>query len=176
MAGDRSGNKVRGRPPKPITPEKSALSLLGRALRGVREAAGLSLAEFSAWSGYSSPHLSRVEHGKATPSPELVQTYEAHFDTDGVLRSIYRTVLDEQETARLTRRGASAPVATTYVTRSARTQPGDRSEFIADLTIPDGMVVRPGAKFVKSWRIRNAGLVPWRARLLERIGQAAAPH
>lgn len=34
-------------------------------------------------------------------------------------------------------------------------------QFVADVTIPDEMEVQPGATFVKTWRIRNAGETTW---------------
>ena len=33
--------------------------------------------------------------------------------------------------------------------------------FIQDVTIPDGMIVAPGAAFTKTWRIRNEGNCVW---------------
>jgi hypothetical protein len=33
--------------------------------------------------------------------------------------------------------------------------------FIADVTIPDGMIVAPGSKFTKTWRVRNDGNCVW---------------
>jgi hypothetical protein len=38
---------------------------------------------------------------------------------------------------------------------------GDKAEFVADLTIPDGTVFAPNATFVKTWRLKNAGLTTW---------------
>ncbi|WP_232835722.1 NBR1-Ig-like domain-containing protein [Actinocorallia populi] len=46
--------------------------------------------------------------------------------------------------------------------------PGDISQFLADVTIPDGTVVSPGERFVKTWEILNAGTVTWRGRFLAR--------
>lgn len=37
----------------------------------------------------------------------------------------------------------------------------DRASFVADVTIPDGMIVQPGAQFIKTWRIRNTGTTTW---------------
>ena len=37
----------------------------------------------------------------------------------------------------------------------------DEMGYVADLTIPDGMVVRPGETFVKTWRVRNTGTTTW---------------
>lgn len=51
----------------------------------------------------------------------------------------------------------------------------DLSELVAELSIPDGSVLQPGAKFTKTWIIRNAGSVPWLGRSLRRIGGADAP-
>ncbi|TDD31873.1 hypothetical protein E1287_24930 [Actinomadura sp. KC06] len=45
---------------------------------------------------------------------------------------------------------------------------GDRSVFVADVTIPDGTVVKTGQQFVKTWELANAGSVPWRGRFLAR--------
>ncbi|GII57669.1 hypothetical protein Pth03_60580 [Planotetraspora thailandica] len=46
--------------------------------------------------------------------------------------------------------------------------PGDQSVFVADVTIPDGTVVKPGERFTKTWEIANVGTVAWRDRFLER--------
>jgi hypothetical protein len=37
------------------------------------------------------------------------------------------------------------------------------SQYVADLTIPDGTVMGPGAAFVKTWRVRNSGTCDWEA-------------
>jgi len=36
-----------------------------------------------------------------------------------------------------------------------------RATFVADVTIPDNMVMAPGTSFVKTWRIRNDGTCTW---------------
>ncbi len=33
--------------------------------------------------------------------------------------------------------------------------------FVADVTVPDGMIVAPGATFTKTWRIKNSGSCKW---------------
>ena len=35
--------------------------------------------------------------------------------------------------------------------------------FVSDVTIPDGQVIPPGSKFVKTWKIRNTGTTTWTA-------------
>jgi len=37
------------------------------------------------------------------------------------------------------------------------------SQYVADVTIPDGTIMSPGAGFVKTWRIRNSGTCDWEA-------------
>ncbi len=35
------------------------------------------------------------------------------------------------------------------------------AEFVGDVTIPDGTVIEPNAKFVKTWRLKNIGTCTW---------------
>ncbi len=37
----------------------------------------------------------------------------------------------------------------------------DRALFIADVTVPDGTVMTPGATFTKAWRLQNVGRCMW---------------
>lgn len=37
----------------------------------------------------------------------------------------------------------------------------DNAAYVADVTIPDGMEIAEGTKFVKTWRIRNTGKTTW---------------
>lgn len=46
--------------------------------------------------------------------------------------------------------------------------PGDMSQFVADVTIPDGTVVHLGERFVKTWEILNSGTAEWHGRYLAR--------
>ncbi|GGM53558.1 hypothetical protein GCM10012275_25760 [Longimycelium tulufanense] len=52
---------------------------------------------------------------------------------------------------------------------------GDGSEFVRDVTIPDGTEIPTGAHFVKTWEIRNSGNVPWIDRYLIREGDFGRP-
>ncbi|AXB44705.1 NBR1-Ig-like domain-containing protein [Amycolatopsis albispora] len=54
--------------------------------------------------------------------------------------------------------------------------PGDSSRFVADVTIPDDTVVKPGEQFVKVWEIQNTGTVEWRNRFLRRTDLPVAPN
>lgn len=46
----------------------------------------------------------------------------------------------------------------------------DRSEFVRDVTVPDGSVFQINEEFIKTWEIRNAGSVVWKSRWLRRVG------
>jgi len=35
------------------------------------------------------------------------------------------------------------------------------ARFVKDVTIPDGVTLAPGTKFIKTWRIRNSGATAW---------------
>ena len=37
----------------------------------------------------------------------------------------------------------------------------DRAQFIADVNVPDGTVMAPGATFTKTWRLKNIGACAW---------------
>lgn len=39
--------------------------------------------------------------------------------------------------------------------------PFDEASWVADVTVIDGTVMKPGETFVKTWRIRNTGTRPW---------------
>lgn len=39
--------------------------------------------------------------------------------------------------------------------------PCDSAQFIADVTVPDGMSFAPGASIVKTWRLKNTGTCTW---------------
>jgi hypothetical protein len=38
---------------------------------------------------------------------------------------------------------------------------GDKAEYVADITIPDGTDLAPGAAFTKTWRVQNTGTSVW---------------
>lgn len=54
-----------------------------------------------------------------------------------------------------------APMAETSVHPAAAATYCDAAQFVADVTVPDGMVVAPGAAFKKTWRLKNIGTCTW---------------
>lgn len=142
------------------------MTVLGWTMRGLRQMAGWSGTRAAREYRCSKSHISRVERGLNKPSRTLVQFYEEHFDADGMLLSLLEVVehAREQNSQRF---GGRRP-------RLVRAIPGDATSFVDD-TIPHGTVMTPGLLFVKTWRIRNAGTVPWQARRLERQGPLTGP-
>ena len=37
----------------------------------------------------------------------------------------------------------------------------DNSEWVADVTVPDGTTMQPGEKFTKTWKVKNTGTCSW---------------
>jgi hypothetical protein len=37
----------------------------------------------------------------------------------------------------------------------------DKAQFLADVNIPDGTILQPGAQFTKTWRLKNVGTCAW---------------
>lgn len=62
--------------------------------------------------------------------------------------------------------GGAAPSATTAATSDTTSPTGtpmpcDLVKFVEDVTYPDNSEVSPGASFVKTWRLQNAGTCTW---------------
>ena len=55
-----------------------------------------------------------------------------------------------------------------------RKAPGDASVFVGE-SVPHGQVLAPGEVLEQTWRIRNAGTVPWLGRRLEQQGPLTGP-
>jgi hypothetical protein len=53
------------------------------------------------------------------------------------------------------------PTATSPLPTASPTPPCDLVKFVADVTIPDNTELSPGATFIKTWRLRNAGSCTW---------------
>ncbi len=82
-----------------------------------------------------------------TPSP----TYDA-----------VQTMAAQTQSALLTQAAALTP-SPTQATATTPIPPGgsDRAVFVADVTIPDKTVIKPGASFTKTWKLQNGGTSTW---------------
>jgi hypothetical protein len=111
---------------------------------------------------YSAEDLS----DKRQPSQgrELVQFYDEMFNEG---RPYLQQMREQVRVADSARSEPSRPVSPGKV-------PGDEVEWLADLTVPDGVEVPPNLEFTKVWRLYNAGTVPWIDRRLVRLGPATS--
>jgi hypothetical protein len=114
----------------------------------------------------SPSYITRTELHGAKPTLELVQFYEDAFKAEGLLLSLFAVVEHAGQQNRR-RFGGHRP-------RHVAALPGDATAFVDD-TVPHGTLMLPGLRFVKTWRIRNVGSVPWRDRRLERQGPLTGP-
>ena len=154
------------RPQKPpfLVPRQPK-TVLGWTMQKLREVNGWSVKETAKAFGCSASHISRVEHG-STPSRELVQFYGETFGDEGLLLSLFEVAIHAPEQERRRASGRRP--------RHTRATPGDASTFVDD-TVPHGTIMKPGALFLKTWRIRNSGTVAWEDRRLERQGPITGP-
>jgi transcriptional regulator with XRE-family HTH domain len=156
-----------GRPAEPphLVPRQPK-TVLGWTMRKLRQAYEATETQTAREFGCSVSHISRVEHGSCKPSRALVQFYEDRFVADGLLLSLFEVAAHAAEQDRR-RAGGKRP-------RRVRAVEGDATAYV-DETIPHGTLMTPGQRFIKTWRIRNAGTVPWRGRRLERQGPLTGP-
>ena len=134
-------------------------------MRQLRRVNGWTASQVAKGYGCSVSHISRIERG-ARPSRPLVEFYEEQFEAEGMLLSLFEVVDYNAEQERR-RAGGHRP-------RKIKAVPEDASAFV-DETIPSGSLLEPGMIFVKTWRIKNSGSVPWRDRRLERQGPLTGP-
>jgi len=45
----------------------------------------------------------------------------------------------------------------------------NKMEFVGDITIPDGQIIPSGAKFIKTWRVKNIGTTTWSSNFKIRL-------
>ena len=97
---------------------------------------------------------------KSTPSATSTKLVSSTPTTNPVLAY---TAAVQTVSATLTQAAALTPSPQTTVT-SAPVPTGsgaDRAVYVADVTIPDNTVIAPGAAFVKTWKLQNAGSSTW---------------
>jgi hypothetical protein len=106
-----------------------------------------------------------TELANTTPSPELATATSAPTQTQQPAQeTITATLSASNET--VTPGTPLATPSTPQATQPLATNPpapttGDRAEFVADVTIPDGTAVDAGAKFTKTWKLKNIGTTTW---------------
>jgi hypothetical protein len=85
----------------------------------------------------------------ATPTSTVTPTIAAATPAITVTLPVTGTTTLPTQQATITATFAPAPTT------------GDKAEFVQDVTIPDGTEVKPGEKFTKTWRLKNAGTTTW---------------
>jgi len=45
----------------------------------------------------------------------------------------------------------------------------NKMEFVGDVTIPDGQIIPSGAKFIKTWKVKNVGTTTWTSNFKIRL-------
>ena len=110
--------------------------------------------------------LSACGAGQPTPdaaaiSTAAAQTVEARFTAQAAAFTATPLPPTETPTPMLSATPDIASVATEITPDSGGGKPCYVMTFVSDVTIPDGMIVAPGATFTKTWRVRNDGNCPW---------------
>jgi transcriptional regulator with XRE-family HTH domain len=137
-------------------------------MRQLRTAAGWSQAQVAAATGQDPSQISRVEKGERRLSATLAAFYEQQFHGSGLLLSLSEAA-EDFESLRRRRRDPRLIAAQASYPLS-----GDACEFVGE-DPPDGISVPLGHRFVKTWTIRNSGVVHWSGRRLMRIGPHVGP-
>jgi transcriptional regulator with XRE-family HTH domain len=95
-----------GRPPDPLDADASSAAYLGAAIRGRRQAQGLTLKELADRVGYSFQHVSEVERAKAAPSAPFVAACDRVLRARGRLLDLLPAVARERAVQRHARDAA----------------------------------------------------------------------
>lgn len=86
--------------------------------------------------------------------------------TAAAILSVGAIVRDRRGHAATAAPPVAASASATGADPSAPLIPGDATMFVADVTIPDGTVVKANTTFVKVWALANTGSVVWHGRWL----------
>ena len=101
----------------------------------------------------------------ATPEPQAVFTAAAQTAAARMTELAALTPTLPTVTPSLTPQPATPTqtlsAATSTTTLTPAPAGSDRVEFVADVTVPDGTNFRPGERFTKTWRVKNAGTSTW---------------
>jgi len=106
--------------------------------------------------------------GAATPdagviATSAVQTVEARYTAEAAAHTPTQAPSSTPANTPTLSADATlpAPPTSTKQPLDSNGRPCYAAIFLADVTIPDGMIVTPGSTFTKTWRIQNAGNCTW---------------
>lgn len=97
-----------------------------------------------------------LEQTQAMETIQAMLTQDALKSTPTV-ESLTATNTPLSSTVTTPATNTSSPAASATITPI----PCDKADFIADVTIPDGTSFAGGAKFIKTWRLKNTGVCTW---------------
>ncbi len=116
-----------------------------------------------------------------TPTPEIAapgeSTLEPTIETSGDGGSTPESTIDSS--------GAGGPTFEPTLQASGTRPPPagtssgprcDDSQFVEDVTIPDGTIVKPGEEFKKTWRFKNTGVCGWTTKYAIGYAYGAVLH
>lgn len=100
-----------------------------------------------------------------TPAPEAVltaaaQTANARMTETAAVTPTARPATPT-ETSGPTATVSSPISPTLTLTPTLEISGEDKLEFVADVTVPDGTIYKPGDTFVKTWKLKNTGTSTW---------------
>jgi transcriptional regulator with XRE-family HTH domain len=140
---------------------------VGAMLHGLREQAGVTQTEIARDLEIDQGFISRIERGKQPAPDRVIRYYGERFGADDLLASLVDIARENAPERR--------KLSDLMVARQARYPlEGDASAFVSE-SPPDGSPVPCGARFTKTWTIRNSGSVAWHGRRLRRIGPTTGP-
>ena len=127
------------------------MNALGRFLRSRTRELGISLSELARRSGKSRQTLHSLSvNGERLPEIETLIDLALSLDVHPM--RLLHLVFDDYQ----------------FPLKQAREfkERGDKTIFLADVTIPDGEVVLAGSRFTKIWEVQNVGTAVWENRFL----------
>lgn len=75
----------------------ASMQARGRTIRRKREACGYGLTAFALRIGISASHLSRIENGKANPSPDVLRRIALAFRREAQATAAIKEIAEQEE-------------------------------------------------------------------------------
>lgn len=130
-------------------------------------AAATAFVQLTQIAGQASPTSAPTQTQAATPTTEAPTQAPAGSTPAGALEATITVTPTLAATAAVVG-GLTVTAVPSLTPIGAATASGANSgpaclnsKYIADITIPDGTVLKPYEKFYKVWRIQNTGFCPW---------------
>ncbi|PKN99468.1 MAG: hypothetical protein CVU42_08195 [Chloroflexi bacterium HGW-Chloroflexi-4] len=97
---------------------------------------------------------------------QIAATIQAEFTQNAALTPSATATSEPTATPTLAPPTPTVEVTETTPTATVRVDPqgsvADKAVYSADVTIPDGTIVKPGSTVVKTWAIKNIGETTWK--------------